>query len=144
MHLLFWMSALTVGLSERGLNLGNFTCSLIALCYVLCRELVIGFWSLETETNLKWMNIYWSCAPPILNVRLDCRSAWEGSELACLTCSRTAKCHVLCREFLLRLLLSSSSSSSSTGLPSSLNSPVYSAHPVYSVHPVHVLFFIFR
>ena len=42
--------------------------------YVLCRELVLGFWGSEPETNLKWLNIYWSCAPPILDVRLDHRS----------------------------------------------------------------------
>ena len=81
----FWGSEpetnLTVGLSERGLNLGYLTCSLMAMCYVLCRELVLGFRSLELETNLKWVNIYWSYAPPVLNVRLDCRSVWEGSEL---------------------------------------------------------------
>ena len=50
--------------------------------YVLCRELVLGFWGSEPETNLKWLNIYWSCAPSILDVRLDRRrSVWEGSEL---------------------------------------------------------------
>ena len=50
--------------------------------YVLCRELVLGVWGLEPETNLKWMNIYWNCAPPIfLDVRLDRRSVWERSEL---------------------------------------------------------------
>ena len=49
--------------------------------YVLCRELVLGFWGLEPETNWKWINICLSCAPPILDVRLDRRSVWEGSEL---------------------------------------------------------------
>ena len=78
---IFWTSVSTVGLSERGLNLGYLTCSLMAMCYVLCRELVLGFWGLEPETNLKWMNIYWSCAPPILDVRLDRRSVWMGSEV---------------------------------------------------------------
>ena len=78
---IFWTSISTVGLSERGLNLGYSTCSLMAMCYVLCRELVLGFWGLEPQTNLKWMNIYWSCAPPILDVRLDRRSVGEGSEL---------------------------------------------------------------
>ena len=62
---IFWTSVSTVGLSERGLNLGYLTCSLMAMCYVLCRELVLGVWGLEPETNLKWMNMYWSCAPPI-------------------------------------------------------------------------------
>ena len=78
---IFWTSVSTVGLSERGLNLGYLTCSLMAMCYVLCRELVLGFWGLEPETNLKWMNIYWSCAPSILDVRLDRRSVWLGSEV---------------------------------------------------------------
>ena len=49
--------------------------------YGLCRELVLGFWGSEPETNLKWLNMYWSCAPPIVDVRLDRRSVWEGSEL---------------------------------------------------------------
>ena len=79
-YLLFWTSVSIVGLSERGLNLGYLTCSLMAMCYVLCRELVLGFWGLEPETNLKWINIYWSCAPPILDVRLDRRSVFERSD----------------------------------------------------------------
>ena len=54
-HLLFWTSVSTVGL-KRGLNLGDFTCSLTAI-YVLCRELVLGFWGSE-PANLKWSNIY--------------------------------------------------------------------------------------
>ena len=33
-HFLFWTSVSTVGLSERGLNLGDFTCSLTAIWYV--------------------------------------------------------------------------------------------------------------
>ena len=85
--LIFWTSVSTVGLSERGLNLGYLTCSLMAMCYVLCRELVIGVWGLEPETNLKWMNIYWSYAPPILDVRPDRRSVWEVSELTCFICN---------------------------------------------------------
>ena len=52
-HLLLWTSVSTVGLSERGLNLGYFTCSLMAKCYVLCRELVLGFRGSELGTNLK-------------------------------------------------------------------------------------------
>ena len=86
-HLLFWTCVSTVGLSERGLNLGYFTCSLTAIWYVLCRELVLGFWGLEPETNSKWMNIYWSYAPPILDVRPDRRSVWEVSELTCFICN---------------------------------------------------------
>ena len=84
MYLLFWTSVSTVGLSERGLNselLDDFTCCLTAICYVLYRKLVLGFWGSEPETNLKWRNIYWSCVPPILDFRLDCRPVWEGSEL---------------------------------------------------------------
>ena len=99
-HLLFLTSVSTVGLSERGLNLGDFTCSRTAIWYVLCRKLVLGFLCLKAETNLKWINIYWSGEPPILDVRLDRRSVGEGSELTCFTCSRTAICYVLCRAFL--------------------------------------------
>ena len=56
-HLLLWTSVSTVRLSERCLNLDDFTCSLMAISYVLCRELVLEFCGLEPETNLK-MNQY--------------------------------------------------------------------------------------
>ena len=99
---IFWTSVSTVGLSERGLNLGYFTCSLMAMCYILCRELVLGFWGSEPETNLKLINIYWSCAPPIVDVRLDRRSIWRGVlNLDYFTCSLMAICYVLCRELVL-------------------------------------------
>ena len=84
-QLLSWPFVSTIGLSERGLNLGYFTCSLTAICYLLCRELVLGLWDLEPEINLKWMNIYWSYALPILDVRPNRRSVWGGSELTCFT-----------------------------------------------------------
>ena len=102
MRLLFWTFVSTVGLSERGLNLGDFTCSLTAICYVLCRALVLGFWGLETKTNLKWMNIYievvhllfWTC---VSTVGLSER----GLNLGYFTCSLTAIWYVLCRELVL-------------------------------------------
>ena len=100
MHLLFWTSVSTDGLSERGLNLCDFTCSLTAICYVLCRELVLGFWGLKSETNLKLSNIYWSCVPPILDVLLD-RLSERGLNLGYFTCNHTAICYVLCREIVL-------------------------------------------
>ena len=98
---IFWTSVSTVGLSERGLNLGYLTCSLMAMCYVLCRKLVLGFWGSEPETNLKWMIMYWNCAPSILDVRLDRRSVWMGLKFSYLTCSLMAMCYVLCRELVL-------------------------------------------
>ena len=102
MHLLFWTFVSTVGLSERGLNLGYLTCSLMAMCYVLCRELVLGFWGLEPETNLKWMNIYWSCAPPIFWTSVSTVGLSErGLNLGDFTCSLTAICYVLCRALVL-------------------------------------------
>ena len=99
---IFWTSVSTVGLSERGLNLGYLACSLMAMCYVLCRELVLGVWSLEPETNLKWMNIYWSCAPPIFWTSISTVGLSErGMNLGYLTCSLMAMCYVLCRELVL-------------------------------------------
>ena len=99
---IFWTSVSTVGLSERGLNLGYLTCSLMAMCYVLCRELVLGVWGLEPETNLKWMNIYWSCAPPIFWTSVSTVGLSErGLNLGYLTCSLMAMCYVLCRELVL-------------------------------------------
>ena len=102
MHLLFWTSVSTVGLSERGLNLGYLTCNLMAMCCVLCRELVLGFWGSEPETNLKWLNTYWSCAPPIFGHPSRPSVCLErGLNLGYLTCNLMAMCHVLCRELVL-------------------------------------------
>ena len=106
---IYWSCAppiLDVRLDRRsvweGLNLGDFTCSIMAICYVLCRELILGFWGLETETNLKWMNIYWSCAPPIFWTSVSTVGLSErGLNLGYLTCSLMAMCYVLCRELVL-------------------------------------------
>ena len=95
---IFWTSVSTVGLSERGLNLGYLTCSLMAMCYVLCRELVLWVWGLEPETNLKWMNIYWSCAPPIFWTPSRAVGLSErGLNLGYLTCS-LMQCAMFCAE----------------------------------------------
>ena len=133
-HLLFWTCVSTVGLSERGLNLGYFTCSLTAIWYVLCRELVLGFWGLEPQTNLKWMNIYWSYAPPILDVRPDRRSVWEVSELTCFICNGNMLFSV---EFFLKV--------SRFGVTQFTQYIQFNrfTHPIHSLHPVHVLFSFF-
>ena len=138
-HLLFWTCVSTVGLSERGLNLAYFTCSLTAIWYVLCRELVLGFWGLEPETNLKWMNIYWSYAPPILDVRPDRRSVWEVSELTCFICN--FKYAVFCRIFFKGFEVWSYPVYPVH--PVQPVHPVNSVHPIHSLHPVHVLFSFF-
>ena len=96
---IFWTSVSTVGLSERGLNLGYLTCSLMAMCYVLCRELVLGVWGLEPETNFE-MNEYILklCTSCFLDVRLDRRSVWERSELRQFNTVALWQCAMFCAE----------------------------------------------
>ena len=101
-HLVVWTSVSTVGLSERGLNLSYITCGLKAICYVLCIELVLGFWGLEPETNLKRMNMYWSAASSIFEcLALTVGLSERGLNLGNFTCSLIALCYVLCRELVI-------------------------------------------
>ena len=69
----------TVGLSERGLNLGCLTCNRMAMCYVLCRELLRSFE--VRNVNPIWNDLVYTDD---------------------FTCSLIAICYVLFRVYVLR------------------------------------------